>query len=60
MFFTPFDCFSRKGTLCLLFFKVQKNKKKCTLPRKCMFFTPFDCFSRKGKTFFTILQISKE
>ena len=27
MFFTPFGCFSRKGTLCLLFFQFQNSKK---------------------------------
>ena len=48
MFFTPFDCFSRKGALFLLFFKLQKSKKSVAFRG---LFTPFDCFSRKGKIF---------
>ena len=58
MFFTPFDCFSRKGTLFLLFSTFQNNKKSVPFRGKCMVFNPFDGFSRKG-TFFPIFQISK-
>ena len=53
MCFTPFDCSSRKGTLFLIFFKFENNKKKVyPSEENVMFFTPFDCFPRKGALFF--------
>ena len=60
MFLTHFDCFPRKGTLFLLFFRFQNSKKSVPLPGKCMFLTHFDCFPRKGTLFFTIFQISNQ
>ena len=36
--FTPFDCFSRKGTL---FFTIFQISKKCTIPRKMYVFHSF-------------------
>ena len=50
-FFTPVDCSSRKGTLFLLFFKFQNNKKMYPSEENVCFFAPFECFSRK-RTFF--------
>ena len=51
MFFTPFDCFSRKGALFLLFSHFNIKKKSVPFRGKCMVFNPFDGFSRTG-TFF--------
>ena len=52
MFFTPFDCFSRKGTFFLLFsnFKIGKREMYPSEENVC-FFTPVDCSSRKGTLF---------
>ena len=55
MFFTPFDCLSRKGTLFKK--KIKRVKKSVPFRGKCMCFTPFDCSSRKGTLFFNIFQI---
>ena len=43
MFFTPFDCFSRKGTLFLLFVKFQNRKRMYPSEGNSCFFTPVDC-----------------
>ena len=48
MFCNPFDCFPRKSTLFLLFFKFQHSEKSVPFRGKVCFFNPCDCFPRHG------------